>query len=1265
MASENSDPFDGASPNTIHMQEPDGYDDVLGIRVPIEALDLPMSKLPWEPDQTRPAIDSGSMREISMRNPITGAFAQSKETHANTLPGFAAESSKILVSEHCDTATAKLNSNPAWHEAATKDPPNEVIGVSHAKNNVSVKEEEDEGPFNWTSMPDTISVSDDDDDEILMLQPDGTSVPIKKEDDEVEFIWEKMGARLIELDSDDEPSAASKPNLGKSFLGRSNPKGKRTPIDRERAMRAQELHKERLRRQGKLGPAGNPGNLRHSHAPTPATPGATKEDEFAWMKAGEALDEDAGQTFKELKRGYKIKAKKDSNTIYDDIEYQKAERAENVRRHNLKLEYEEALGAGDTDDSDKDEEGLFVTPPSKRASSTKRRRALSNEGDDTNEVNQFSSRNLKKQKSNRQGKRSQEELDEEKTANMLAGIEIFLAKKKFAGEDQAESSAEQAKGTNAKSSKSSRGKKSGPGKLNRKVSSYQNHFGDLLTSNVFDDATANNDRDALPVSSETNKRKAMKAIVASVPLENKREAKDDEAAILKATVTLASRKVTADGQGGWKLQGMASSLHNHQILAANFMKVRETAGQQPLGGILADGMGLGKTLMTLATIVANPPSRHEKYRCTLIVCPPGLLDQWAKEIRKHLAPGVMTNVLKHHSRERINGDGAVNTLEKSDIVLTTYGEVVKSYPKPEVPAEITTREELLKWWDQHWDENRDTLHKVHFHRVVLDEAQAIKNHVTATSIACRALMAQYKWSLSGTPIMNRVDELYPYFKFLRIPYTGCFADFVENYCIPGSTDCNKRLHCLLDQIMMRRTYKDSLLGAPIVKLPKFNQRTIDLEFNIVEHHIYQLVYRKFVGILNKASAEGKLEKQPGLGLVAFLRLRQLAAHTFLVQEVLKSIFESVKHVNNLEQVTILKVTPENKPERELIAALRRMIVASVKAAKDTPKNPEIFDITAPRLTNLAAQFGKYLQELKANKKWTQLRLRTVCQRCGEPPVDPLVTDCFHVYCEECLLSMAHDAAAKGHDHTACMQCETIYTKSEPCSGLKELEFDDFAILNETKTKNGKVNMEWVSYDDNLVLSTKITAVRTQVDKWLRDEPDKKIIIFSQFHMIMQILEGICQKQGWKYCTYHGKMSHKAREKTISLFGTDPETKIMIASLKCGGTGLNLTMASKVICIDLWFNSCMEQQAFCRVFRIGQTSETWITKFIVQRSADEKLMEMQLKKNALIGAAMDDKEMMSKLTVEEVMRLFGEVRFDKNKKPFIVLGEDEKLDSILN
>ena len=112
-------------------------------------------------------------------------------------------------------------------------------------------------------------------------------------------------------------------------------------------------------------------------------------------------------------------------------------------------------------------------------------------------------------------------------------------------------------------------------------------------------------------------------------------------------------------------------------------------------------------------------------------------------------------------------------------------------------------------------------------------------------------MAKRRLAVSATPIANTVDELYPYFKFLRVPYTGSFADFQENYCKPGSDDCNSRLHCLLDQIMCRRTFKDTVLGAPIVKLPKHNQRTINIQFSPVEKAIYRRVFKKHVVAINK------------------------------------------------------------------------------------------------------------------------------------------------------------------------------------------------------------------------------------------------------------------------------------------------------------------------------------------------------------------------------------------------------------------------------
>ena len=112
-------------------------------------------------------------------------------------------------------------------------------------------------------------------------------------------------------------------------------------------------------------------------------------------------------------------------------------------------------------------------------------------------------------------------------------------------------------------------------------------------------------------------------------------------------------------------------------------------------------------------------------------------------------------------------------------------------------------------------------------------------------------MAKHRWALSATPIMNRIEELYPYLRFLRVPHTGSFKDFQDNYCKPGSTECNERLHCFLDQIMCRRTFKDTILGAPIVKIPKHNQRTINIEFSPVERAIYRGVSKKFVRALNK------------------------------------------------------------------------------------------------------------------------------------------------------------------------------------------------------------------------------------------------------------------------------------------------------------------------------------------------------------------------------------------------------------------------------
>lgn len=139
------------------------------------------------------------------------------------------------------------------------------------------------------------------------------------------------------------------------------------------------------------------------------------------------------------------------------------------------------------------------------------------------------------------------------------------------------------------------------------------------------------------------------------------------------------------------------------------------------------------------------------------------------------------------------------------------------------------------------------------------------------------------------------------------------------------------------------------------------------------------------------------------------------------------------------------------------------------------------------------------------------------------------------------------------------------------------------------------------------------------------------------------------------------MSQAAREQALVQFKNEPEYKIMIASLKCGGVGLNLTMASRVISVDLWWNNCVEQQAFCRVFRIGQEHETMISRITVKNTVDEKLQQLQEAKAEAIGEAMNTLKMLQKLSFKELLGLFGPVQEGEIRKEFVVVPDDGETD----
>jgi len=182
--------------------------------------------------------------------------------------------------------------------------------------------------------------------------------------------------------------------------------------------------------------------------------------------------------------------------------------------------------------------------------------------------------------------------------------------------------------------------------------------------------------------------------------------------------------------------------------------------------------GLGKTITMLANIVNGKPLQKAKCRTTLIVASAALVSQWAREIDDKVYTDKQSKhgigrVKQYHASAQIKSNQELEELMECDIVLTTYTQVQKSYPKADIPAEYTTADQKNGWWKNHYERRRGPLHRVKWFRVVLDEAQAIKNHKSLTSMACRALSGKHNWAVSGTPLQNGIEEFYSLFKFIK------------------------------------------------------------------------------------------------------------------------------------------------------------------------------------------------------------------------------------------------------------------------------------------------------------------------------------------------------------------------------------------------------------------------------------------------------------------------------------------------------------------
>lgn len=334
---------------------------------------------------------------------------------------------------------------------------------------------------------------------------------------------------------------------------------------------------------------------------------------------------------------------------------------------------------------------------------------------------------------------------------------------------------------------------------------------------------------------------------------------------------------------------MKNPLFEHQKIALKWMTDCEEGSNK--GGILADEMGLGKTISTLSLIASRKVAEDGTNRPTLIVGPVAIITQWMQEIKDKLRGTHALSMLMHHSKKY-----SYEELKDVDVVLTTYGIITSEWRM----LSKHMSDHNLKWAEV---ESNNLLRKkcplIHprskWLRVVLDEAHTVKNRTAKVSEGVSCLAATYRWCLTGTPMMNNVDELYPLLRFLKIKPHSRWEAFKKDFgsLTKGSKpmptsykqQALEKLRVCLAAVMLRRTKKSELDGKPIIQLPPKKEIIIKAELSADEASFYRSLESRNADKFNKYNREGTVQKNYAYILVLLLRLRQAVCHPHLNTDV--------------------------------------------------------------------------------------------------------------------------------------------------------------------------------------------------------------------------------------------------------------------------------------------------------------------------------------------------------------------------------------------
>ncbi|KAJ7047850.1 SNF2 family N-terminal domain-containing protein [Mycena alexandri] len=584
------------------------------------------------------------------------------------------------------------------------------------------------------------------------------------------------------------------------------------------------------------------------------------------------------------------------------------------------------------------------------------------------------------------------------------------------------------------------------------------------------------------------------------------------------------------------------------------------------GGMLADEMGMGKTIQVIALFVSDAVKPN------LVVAPTVAIMQWKNEIAAH-TDGL--RVLIWHGAGRESNPGE---LEKYDVVLTTYAVMESCFRKQE--QGFKRKGHLVK--------EKSPLHRVQWKRIILDEAHNIKERSTNTAKAAFELQADARWCLSGTPLQNRVGELYSLVRFLGgDPFSYYFCKKCDckslHWSFKDKRSCDKCGH----NPMQHTCFWNNEILTPIQKHGMAGPG--------------QVAFKKLKILLDRMMLRRtKLQRADDLDLPPRTVLVRRDYFSQEEKELYLSLFSDAKRqfTTYLDEGTILN------NYSNIFSLLTRM--------RQMACHP---DLVLRSKTNAT----KFIPEDQDEA--------TICRICNDIAEDAIQSKCHHIFDRECIKQYLNTAIEQ---HPQCPVCHLALTIDLDAPAL-ELEQN---LPNARQGILGRLNLDkWRS-------STKIEALVEELSNLRMQDATTKSLVFSQFVNFLDLIAYRLQRAGFKICRLEGTMSPQARDATIKHFMENVEVTVFLVSLKAGGVALNLTEASRVYLMDSWWNPAVEYQAMDRIHRLGQRRPVKAIKLVVEDSIESRIVQLQEKKSAMVDATLSsDDSAMGRLTPEDLGFLF--------------------------